>query len=410
MRKSIITFVLLCFTLLLFAQQSEEEITFMNIVTELYKEIEAARNDKNYKKAEALCQKTDETFESLSPNSKKKYRYGKANLYYALTCYQALQGKKKEAVKSFSICYENGWIKYSHALKDTDLDNIRKDKKFISILQKMREESDYKYILQQAKGYDRSQQKPICYNESITDTLPRFTYMNSNDSNLVRVRHYFKLDSVAGAGNEIEKIKNILTYIHNKIRHDGQHGNPDEMTSIAMAEACKDGSRGLNCRGLATVLNECYLAMGFKSRFITCMPKKYINDCHVINAVYSNTLDKWLWMDPTNNAYVMDENNNMLSIAEVRERLRSNQPLILNEDANWNNRSKTLKEDYLDQYMAKNLYYVNCSLRSEYGTENKKFNPADFVALMPIDYTNDMEKGSSIVNNDTWFWQSPYQD
>lgn len=58
---------------------------------------------------------------------------------------------------------------------------------------------------------------------------------------------------------------------------------------------------------MAQMLNECYLAMGFKSRFITCMPKVMINDCHVINAVYSNTLNKWLWMDPTFNAYVTDE-------------------------------------------------------------------------------------------------------
>lgn len=97
--------------------------------------------------------------------------------------------------------------------------------------------------------------------------------MEPSDSNLIAVKEYFKLDSVAGTGNELSKIKNILTFIHNKIKHDGQHGNPKHLNSIALAEACKDGSRGLNCRGLATVLNECYLAMGFKSRFITCMPK-----------------------------------------------------------------------------------------------------------------------------------------
>lgn len=410
MKKNIITLILLCFTLSGFAQQSEEETNFINQVNEIQKSVATTIKSKSYKQTEQILAGAISTYEKLSQNLKEKYKFRKGSFYYDLTCCQSLQGKKKEAVKNFAICYENGWSKYYHALKDTDLDNIRKDKRFVAVLEKMREEGDYKYILQQAKGYNRNQQKPICYNKSITDTIPRFTYMNPNDSNLVRVRHYFKLDSVAGAGNEIEKIKNILTYIHNKIRHDGQHSNPDEMTSIAMAEACKDGSRGLNCRGLATVLNECYLAMGFKSRFITCMPKKYINDCHVINAVYSNTLNKWLWIDPTNNAYVMDENGNMLSIAEVRERLRNDQPLILNEDANWNNRSKTLKEEYLDQYMAKNLYYVNCSLRSEYGAENKKFNRADYVALMPTGYTNDMEKGSFIVNDDAWFWQSPYQD
>lgn len=155
-------------------------------------------------------------------------------------------------------------------------------------------------------------------------------------------------------GNELVTIKRILTYIHDKIRHDGQNGNPKGgNNSINFAEACKDGSRGLNCRGLATVLNECYLSMGIPSRVITCMPKTYINDCHVINAVYSSTLGKWLWIDPTNDAWVTDELGNLLSVQEVRARLRNGQPVQVNEEANWNNEKKTTTEDYLYEYMAK---------------------------------------------------------
>lgn len=93
--------------------------------------------------------------------------------------------------------------------------------------------------------------------------------------------------------------------------------------------------------------------MGIPSRVITCMPKTYINDCHVINAVYSSTLGKWLWIDPTNNAWVTDEQGNLLSVEEVRARLRNGQPVQVNEDANWNNEKKTTTEDYLYEYMAK---------------------------------------------------------
>ena len=64
--------------------------------------------------------------------------------------------------------------------------------------------------------------------------------------------------------------------------------------------------------------------------------------------VYSNTLDKWIWVDPTNNAWVMDENGIMLSVQEVRERLRDGRPVTLNEEANWNNQQKITKEYYLD--------------------------------------------------------------
>lgn len=42
----------------------------------------------------------------------------------------------------------------------------------------------------------------------------------------------------------------------------------------------------------------------------------------------------------------MDENGIMLSVQEVRERLRDGRPVILNEEANWNNQQKITKEYY----------------------------------------------------------------
>ena len=97
--------------------------------------------------------------------------------------------------------------------------------------------------------------------------------------------------------------------------------------------------------------------MGIKSRYVTCMPKDpNDNDCHVINSVYSQQLNKWIWIDLSFNAYVKDEKGNFLGIAEIRERLINNKPLVLNEDANHNNETKQTKEEYLENYMAKNLY------------------------------------------------------
>lgn len=374
----------------------------------LSKQMSKNFDEKDYKKGEQSCKQLIELFNAQPEETQKSYDWLISGYYYNLACCQSILNKKSAAIKSLEQAYENGYQDYQHTLIDSDLDNIRSDKRFKAVLAKLKEVGDYLYILQQAPGYERNLR---------TDTLPKFTYANPNDSNLVRVRQYFKLDSVAGAGDEISKIKNILTFIHNKIRHDGQHGNPPNVNAIEMAEACKDGSRGLNCRGLATVLNECYLAMGFKSRFVTCMPKVYIRDCHVINAVYSNTLDKWLWIDPTNNAWVMDENGTLLSIQEVRERLRDGRPLVLNEEANWNNKSKQTKEEYLEGYMAKNLYCIECTDRSEFNTETdykgrKSYPkypflcPAGFVP----DYPGNMIKPDQIVYDDKWFWQSPYQE
>lgn len=381
--------------------QSARDMQFEQQCDSINRLVNVALKNNDNQRAEQECLQVIKLLDSRPEATRQLYSMILTNLYYNLACFQSLQNKKSEAIQSLELAYQHDYRNYRHILQDTDLNNLRDEQGFKNILARIREKGDYLYILQKAPGYQPNQQQ--------TDTLPRFTYANPSDSNLVRVRRYFRLDSVAGAGNELSKIKNILTYIHDKIQHDGLNENPPTANAIGLAEACKDGSRGLNCRGLATVLNECYLSMGFKSRFVTCMPKEYINDCHVINTVYSDSLDKWIWVDPTQNAWVTDENGTMLGIHEVRERLRNGQPLILNEEANWNNRNRTTAEEYLYDYMAKNLYYVVCSLRSQYGTEDRAGNsdPVRYVSLMPVGYTNEREKNTLIVNDPDWFWQPP---
>lgn len=319
--------------------------------------------------------------------------------YYNMACIQSLSGRKRAAVDAFEQAIRYGYYDYAHAQQDTDLDNIRNDKRFQRALAKLREVGDFNYILKKSPGYDSA---------AATDSLPAFTYMNPNDSNLVRVRRYFNLDSIAGAGDEISKIKNLLAWVHNTIRHDGSSYNPEEKNAIAIYEICRRENRGVNCRMMAQMLNECYLAMGFKSRYVTCLPKRYINDCHVINAVYSCTLDKWVWVDPTWNAYVMDENGNLLGLSEVRERLKTGRFVTVNEDANWNHKTPCTTDYYLNYYMSKNLYYLQCSDRSGFDNETYvegKPSPR-YVTLSP---EGEPYGNSSSTSNEAWFWASPYK-
>lgn len=252
--------------------------------------------------------------------------------------------------------------------------------------------------------------------------IPKFEYQDKDDPNLVTLRVELKLDSIAGTGSEELKILNLLHWIHNLIPHDGNHENPTVKNAMSMIRACKRDVRGLNCIGLATVLNECYLSLGIKSRFVTCMPKDTVfDDCHVINMVYLESKKKWIWIDPTNNAYVMSEKGELLSIQEVRERLVTDKPLILNPDANWNNKSTATKEDYLYNYMAKNLYRIECPLKSEYNFETwENGKQVTYVELLPLDaYQQKPDKriqknektGTTFINyktnNPKIFWQIP---
>lgn len=391
---------LVCFTSL--SAQTDAERKFMAVVDSLNAQLFNAYTRKDYPAAEAICWKIIDFYNAHAAQLAEGYAYFKYSSYYNMACVQAKQGKKQEAASNLLKALDSGKmeVSYSKITHEEDLKGILDAAELQPALQRLKETTDYLYILQHAPEYTRTQP---------ADSLPRIVYAQADEPDLKRVRDYFRLDSVAVVGDELATIKRILTYIHNKIRHDGQNGNPTGgNNSINFAEACKDGSRGLNCRGLATVLNECYLSMGIPSRVITCMPKTYISDCHVINAVYSSTLGKWLWIDPTNNAWVTDEQDNLLSVQEVRARLRSGQPVRVNEEANWNNEKKTTTEAYLYEYMAKNLFYLESWTRYGFNTESDRENPINYIFLQPTGCDSKQRNPRNLsVNDDRYFWQAP---
>jgi len=241
------------------------------------------------------------------------------------------------------------------------------------------------------------------YNLSDNRFVPKFEYQSMDNPNLIKIRKDLKLDSVVGTGNETSKILNLLHWVHNIIRHDGSSNNPTLKNAIDLIKVCKADNRGVNCRMMATILNECYLSLGIKSRYITCMPKETkFDDCHVINMVYSNDLKKWIWIDPTFDAYVMNEKGELLGLGEVRERLINGKTLILNPEANWNRISTQTKEYYLETYMAKNLYRLETPLVSEYDSETwKSGKEISYVELLPLDAIVQTPQKSEETNTKT---------
>lgn len=306
--------------------------------------------------------------------------------------------------------------------KDSISVDIKKDTKFDFIILLNDSKKAYTQIAYK-QTYLQKLQNAEKYDYSDNRFIPNFSYQSSDHPNLIKIRKELKLDSIAGTGNETSKIINLMHWVHNIIRHDGSAPtNPSSKNAIDIIKVCKTENRGVNCRMMATVLNECYLSMGLKSRFVTCMPKETIfEDCHVINMVYSNDLKKWIWIDPTFDAYVMNEKGELLGLAEVRERLINGKTLLLNPDANWNRKSSQTKEYYLETYMAKNLYRMRTQLVSEYNSETmNNGKEITYVELLPLDgiEQNPQKKEETnkntglkstyyITNNPNIFWQEP---
>jgi hypothetical protein len=409
-------FLILFFFFLLFASygQITTDKTFENFSARQDSLFMNAYDQRDVKAYDKLLKEFLSKYNKLIEADKKTYSSYLINAYYNLCCTYSLLNDKVMAIIYLDKSIKAGYFDYGHMKQDKDLDNIRNEKEYIALVEPLRGIGDYLFILRKASKYDTADNRP----------LPEFTYQSAENPNLVALRKAFNLDSVAGEGNEISKIISLLHWIHNLIPHEGNHENPIVKNAMSMIAECKRDNRGLNCRGLATVLNECYLSMGFKSRIVTCLPKDSLKmdpDCHVINMVFSNSLHKWIWIDPTNDAYVMNDKGELLSIEEVRERIINDQPVILNPDANWNRKFSPEKEYYLYNYMAKNLYILECPVSSEYNMETKESGKVvSYIQLLPLDYFNQKpdkldeknEKTNTTLityktNNPKFFWQAP---
>ena len=324
--------------------------------------------------------------------------YFKANTYYNLACSYSLSHQKKAALSALENAIDLGYKDYGNMKNDSDFDFIRNEKRFKALLKQI-EQYDNLSVLKSAAPYSHE------YN----DSLPRFSYQSAEDMRLKNVKEFFSLDEVAGDGDEISKILNLLRFVHDSIRHDGGNYALCEFDAIDIYNYHKSTGKGVNCRHLAIALNEMYLSMGIPSRYVTCMPKDPNDqDCHVINVVWSSQLKKWIWVDPTFYAYVTDENGTLLGIAEVRERLIDGRTLVLNEDANWNHESQQTKEHYLENYMAKNLYYIECVTENRFNPESRyRDTGSSYVKLVPSDEKEESSERMVFTHDADYFWQAP---
>jgi hypothetical protein len=244
-----------------------------------------------------------------------------------------------------------------------------------------------------------------------------FYYADPADSLLTGLRTTYNLDSVAGPGPETKKIISLMRWAHHIVKHDGGSTNPDPRNALNLISVCEKENRGVNCRMMATILNEVYLAMGFKSRHVTCMPvEKEFTDCHVVNMVFSETLGKWIYMDPTFEGYFMDKDSSLVGIAEVREILIKGEPLLISDGLNWNGESYDINA--YKNYLTKNLFRFSCPLGSEPGYESKD-GDLTWIYLNPVGY--DPEKAGTAdtsgspgslrihhyTDNADYFWSEP---
>lgn len=321
----------------------------------------------------------------------------RAGIHYNMACAAALLGRTSEALSHLGVAVGEGFKDWTTLASDSDLDALRKDPGFAWLADIVRQRGDYVGLLRRHAVYAPGTPAPA----------PRFTYQDKAAPELAAFRQAYHLDEVAGSGPEFERLVNLMRWVHRQVRHDGNSTNPEPRNAMHLLQVCKAEGRGINCRMMATILNEAYLSLGFQSRQVTCQPLDEKDpDCHVITTVWSRSLNKWLYMDPTMEAYLMDEKGAPLSIQEVRDRLVAGAPLQVSPGANWNGRPEP-PANYL-AYMAKNLMRISCPVESAYGYESRKTG-LSYVTLDATTFPAKPAKGMEDVrtHDPAAFWARP---
>ena len=207
-----------------------------------------------------------------------------------------------------------------------------------------------------------------------------YTYEHSQE--LEGLIEKYDLEKLIDSNDEIVTFINLMSWVHNIMKHDGEFTTkPEVLNTSSIIESGK--KHGSNCLYMSIVLSELYLACGFKSRYVRCLPYDHRDvDCHVVTSVYSKTLDKWVMMDPTTEGYVKDEKGKLLSLKEFREALVNDEKLYLNDEINWNG-EKFEDEEYIG-YMAKNLFRFDSLQVNCYGAE--ELEDKRWIAFAPIGF------------------------
>ncbi|MFM8492077.1 MAG: TPR end-of-group domain-containing protein [Candidatus Methylopumilus sp.] len=139
------------------------------------------------------------------------------NIYYNLTCIYSLLDNKASALTYLRKAIDAGYNDYGNVQNDTDLENIRNEKEFTELNNKLKQTGDYLSILKNAGKYNLSDNRK----------LPAFSYQASDNPNLLALRKGFNLDSIAGQGSDMLQILNLMHWIHDLVPHDGMNGNPE---------------------------------------------------------------------------------------------------------------------------------------------------------------------------------------
>lgn len=228
-------------------------------------------------------------------------------------------------------------------------------------------------------------------------------FQNNNDKELIDLERTFYIKKIAIGETDFDRIISLMKYIHNELFFVGTNVSPSENNTYEIMKIKKTGS--LFCSYQATVLLEMLLSIGIKAIKVSCLPKEFDGDCHVVIISYLKDINKWVFFDPTFNTYFSDKDGNPLSLIEIRECYQRLQVDFKHIEINkqWELVMNGIVCDSYDEwykiYMAKNMFRFMFPNKSTFNFPSK--TDSEFIFLNPLGYDskNEYDKISNAIHN-----------
>jgi len=158
------------------------------------------------------------------------------------------------------------------------------------------------------------------------------------------------------------------------------YGNFQNHNGFEIFEKCKE-EYSPNCACFSIMLNDILIAMGYKSKAVWCLSSDPLDDeCHALNHVWIEELNKWVVADPSSRSVICDELGTPIDLMTMRTR-------IYNDGIVYPYRNKTICQsaEFIKEY---NLYMKKNSFQFLTHIEQGLHYPLDQNAVLihPIGY------------------------
>ncbi len=196
------------------------------------------------------------------------------------------------------------------------------------------------------------------------------------------LKEKYDLKKIAGDGSNLSKSINLLHFLSPRLAHSPFYDNHIKCNALDLLDySLNNKEHGINCLNKSKILEECCLALGIYARRVSIMPYSPFDlDNHVVVEVYDN---KWVMLDPSTDGVFVDENRNLLSLFEIREKLANNEFVTYAKSNDELDDLKKLREKYIDMttYICKNSFYFVVDKDSTFGYTNQT------LTFAPVNYS-----------------------